>query len=822
MSVDVSIIVLNYNGKDFLEPCIESLQAQEFPREKMEIILVDNGSNDGSVEAARQRWPDVVIHELSENLGFAGGINEGAARAQGEFIGLINNDARADRYWVANGLAGFRRGLDIGIVGSKILTYDGKYIDYAGGALSFYGHGFKIGVDEPDLGQYEQPKDTLFASGCAMFIPRILFLESGGFDSDYFAFFEDVDLGWRLWVSGFRVVYEPSSIVFHHHHGTAAEKLGRERERFLLERNALATMIKNYEPDRLGKLLPLSLMLSVERGLSYSNIDRAKYKMAGDKGAALDAREQLSTISAAHLLAVSDVCRGFTELLEKREKVQRARKRPDAEIMALFHSPVTPNIDIEHREYHETFQRLVKASGVEENFKPATNVLVITADTVSPKMAGPAIRAWEMSNELSRKHNVRLLVKSASGRTSQRFSLGILDKRTLGQNLRWADVVVFQGFILNSYPQIAQSGKILVADLYDPFHLENLEMFREDAPERRVDLAEADLRIINEQLRVSDFFICASEKQRDFWLGQLTALGRLNPRIYDRDPTLRMLIDVVPFGVSSDPPLHSKPALKGVVPGIGKDDKVILWGGGIYNWFDPLTLIKAMDQLQDDHPELKLFFMGMNHPNPDVPQMRMATAAASLADQLGLTGLNVFFNHGWVPYEERASYLLESDIGISCHLQHVETTYSFRTRVLDYFWAELPIIVTRGDALSEIVEQRSLGLTVEAGDTIGLASAIRRMVEEEDLRRECRLNVSKLRPELSWSQTIRPLDQFCSTPRRAPDKSQIRKTATLPASRLRRLPRLVANTWSEGGLTLVVRRSLDRLGTLARSTRRRS
>lgn len=189
----------------------------------------------------------------------------------------------------------------------------------------------------------------------------------------------------------------------------------------------------------------------------------------------------------------------------------------------------------------------------------------------------------------------------------------------------------------------------------------------------------------------------------------------------------------------------------------------------------------------------------------------MATAAVDLADQLSLTGKTVFFNEGWVPYEERANYLLESDIGISCHLQHVETTYSFRTRVLDYFWAELPIIVTRGDALSEIVERRSLGLTVEAGDVPGLASAIRRMVEDETLAQESRLNVSKLRPELSWSQTVFPLDRFCSAPRRAPDKAEIRPVQSIPSGRIRRIPRIVANTWAEGGPGLVMSRSMERL-----------
>jgi hypothetical protein len=268
------------------------------------------------------------------------------------------------------------------------------------------------------------------------------------------------------------------------------------------------------------------------------------------------------------------------------------------------------------------------------------------------------------------------------------------------------------------------------------------------------------------------------------------------------------MIDVVPFGISSDPPVHTQNVLKGVLPGIGPDDKVILWGGGIYNWFDPLTLIHAVDQVVKDHPEVKLFFMGLAHPNPDVPHMRMATAAMNLAKQLGLEGTHVFFNTGWVPYEQRANYLLESVIGVSCHLEHIETTYSYRTRVLDYFWAELPVIVTRGDALSQLVEERGLGLTVAPGDVQGFADAIIRLIEDESLAHEAKLNVGKLRPELAWQQIIKPLDQFCSRPRRAPDMREHRGPSR-GVNPIRRLFGRMVLAWQEGGIRLVLTRTAD-------------
>src|SRR5207237_1289819 len=155
-------------------------------------------------------------------------------------------------------------------------------------------------------------------------------------------------------------------------------------------------------------------------------------------------------------------------------------------------------------------------------------------------------------------------------------------------------------------------------------------------------------------------------------------------------------------GVPPEPPPHTRPVLKGVYPGIGEDDKVILWGGGIWEWFDPLTLIQAVDRIRQTRPEVKLFFMGVKHPNPLVPEMEMTARAIALARELGLEGSAIFFND-WVPYEERGSYLLEADVGVSLHFDHLETRYSFRTRVLDYIWAGLPVVCTAGDAVGEMV-----------------------------------------------------------------------------------------------------------------------
>ena len=145
------------------------------------------------------------------------------------------------------------------------------------------------------------------------------------------------------------------------------------------------------------------------------------------------------------------------------------------------------------------------------------------------------------------------------------------------------------------------------------------------------------------------------------------------------------------------------------MPGIGPDDKVILWGGGIYNWFDPLTLLRAVDKLRSRLPNVRVYFLGIRHPNPDVGEMRRTIETLELSDELGLTGTHVFFNDDWVEYDDRPNYLLEADVGVSTHLDHVETAFSFRTRVLDYLWAGLPVVATQGDALAGVIESRGAG-----------------------------------------------------------------------------------------------------------------
>lgn len=149
--------------------------------------------------------------------------------------------------------------------------------------------------------------------------------------------------------------------------------------------------------------------------------------------------------------------------------------------------------------------------------------------------------------------------------------------------------------------------------------------------------------------------------------------------------------------------------------------------------------------------------------------MAMAARTIERADRLGLTGSHVFFNEGWVDYDKRQGYLLEADIGVSTHLDHVETAFSFRTRLLDCLWTSLPMVVTRGDGFAELIEDRGLGLTVPPDDVEALEQALFRLLADGELRMRCREAITAVAPGFTWSSAMQPLLLFCRTPRRAPD-----------------------------------------------------
>jgi hypothetical protein len=390
--------------------------------------------------------------------------------------------------------------------------------------------------------------------------------------------------------------------------------------------------------------------------------------------------------------------------------------------------------------------------------------LVLSTDPIGPEMPGPAIRAWNLAQVLGEHMEVVLASTVAVSGSHPNAELRLAAGPALAELVDGTDVSFAPSALVYMAAELRRGGKPVAVDIYDPSHLENLEMGGTDieAADRAV---ARQAGVINVALRRGDFFTCASQRQRDFWLGSLAALGRVNAYTYAGDPRLEKLISVVPYGLPGEAPRRRAHGLRGTLPGIGPFDKVVLWGGGVYDWLDPVSVVLAVDRLRHRVPDLRLVFLGLRHPNPAVPEMPVATELQAVSERLGLTGRHVFFNPGWVPYERRADFLLDADVAVSTHLDHLETRYSFRSRVLDYLWAGLPMVLTSGDVLAEEVAAAGLGVAVAPGDVGGLEQALDRLLAGPPPRHR----FSALAQRYTWSKAAEPLVEFCLSPRRAPD-----------------------------------------------------
>ena len=329
------------------------------------------------------------------------------------------------------------------------------------------------------------------------------------------------------------------------------------------------------------------------------------------------------------------------------------------------------------------------------------------------------------------------------------------------------DAVVARRLSVTTMRSLAGKPVRVIYDLYNPALTENLAFYGA-APGGGGRAVELSFRGTNLRQQIAlatgDSFICASERQRDLWLGHLGALGRLDILGYASDPSYRSLIDVVPFGLDPQPAAPGAPVLKGVMPGIEPDDKVLLWGGGIWNWLDPLTVIRAVGELAKRRRDVKLVFLGLRHPSPELPEMGMADRAVALARELGLESRFVVFKEGWVPYEERDRYFLEADLGVSAHFDTIETRFAFRTRLLDHFRAGLPTIATEGDVLSEVVLQEELGRTVGFQDVDGWVKAIEGLLEARAELERARANSLRVALRYAWPVVIQPLRRLLEHP----------------------------------------------------------
>lgn len=391
-------------------------------------------------------------------------------------------------------------------------------------------------------------------------------------------------------------------------------------------------------------------------------------------------------------------------------------------------------------------------------------IVIVSAEIIGERMAGPAIRCLELARVLARHFQVELAAPEGSSAPEGAPALSPFSyehPQVLIEQCQSADVVISNGYLVGDLPFLAEMPVPWVADLYIPAPIESLAWYADAGRERQEREYMHAWRTTRTLAGTADFFLCASERQRDFWLGVLAAHGRLAPALYGSDPSLGRLIDVVPFGCPAEPPV-AMPVLKGVLPGIAKTCKMILWGGGVWNWFDPLTLLRAMPAVIERYPEARLIFMGADHPDTDrVPGMAVAREARELGRRLGIERYVHWLD--WVPYADRGAYWLEADVGVSLNRPGAENRLAFRTRLLDAIWTGLPMVLTGGDVLSEEMESRRLATIVHAQSPPDVAEAIIAWLQAGD--RDWLVEaLGDLRQRYAWDRVARPLVAYCNRP----------------------------------------------------------
>jgi GT2 family glycosyltransferase len=348
------------------------------------------------VDFVKKNFTRVRLVALDRNYGFAEGNNRAARVATGKWVGFLNNDMRVEPSWIKDLLSEADRRPHAVCLASRIVAWDGSAIDFVGGGINYQGHGFQVDYGKASS-EHDRSRRLLFACGGAMLIDRKVFLEVGGFDEQFFAFFEDVDLGWRLNLLGYDVWYVPGATAYHRHHGTS-NRIDAHKLRVLYERNALAMIYKCFDDQNLAAALPAALLLLNERALSIAGVDRGRFTMvaaestakavdgqndAADKDSApragliakgrrvlrqdgvrtaalrtagwgvtkvasgllsMRGRSQprvvvLPGVAVSHYIAASQFAHLLESLKRKRAWIQERRKRTDAEILPLFVDP---------------------------------------------------------------------------------------------------------------------------------------------------------------------------------------------------------------------------------------------------------------------------------------------------------------------------------------------------------------------------------------------------------------------------------------------------------------------------------------------------
>lgn len=383
-------------------------------------------------------------------------------------------------------------------------------------------------------------------------------------------------------------------------------------------------------------------------------------------------------------------------------------------------------------------------------------ILVLVPGDVGTHMSGPAIRAWMLAQGLSESHHVTAAIDGQLPETApERVRLlRATRSRFLLETLRHD--VIFAA-CLPPYAVAAARARsaITVADLYDPVELELQTVGGRD----RLRQAVRVLRRYHH--RYADLILCAGQAQRRVLLDELESIGRVGSSAPG--------VGIVPYGLPEAPEPSRETPIRSYFPQIKESDKVVLWWGKIWSWFDPETAIRAFVPLARSRPEVKLVITAGRAPDPKTDILSLDWKARELAGEYGLLGKSVFFVDEWIPYAARHHWLQEADLGLTLHTDTPEAEFAARARYMDYLWAALPCVLARGDEVAAEFAQARAAVLVEPRDADAVTHAVIRLLDNPDALQRARVAAAVLAERYRWATIARDLksmiEQVASSPR---------------------------------------------------------